>query len=42
MRGEKWRGEELVVKRKVMTELEEQRKQMVCGDFFFFFSWLRF
>lgn len=35
MRGEKWRGEESVVKRKVMTELEEQRKQMVGGDSFF-------
>lgn len=33
MREKKWRDEESVIKRKLMTKLEEKRKQRVCRDF---------
>lgn len=33
MRVKKWRDEESVIKRKLVTKLEEKRKQMVCRDF---------
>lgn len=31
--GEEWRAEKSVIKKKLMTKLEEKRKQMVCRDF---------